>query len=200
MERRRLLQLGGAVAGGAAVGVAIPTGDAGANTTESPGEADIGFCTDMTAHHVQALAMCQRVLGRATGDSVQAAATEVLTNQAMEVGQMRAWLTDWGESTASPELVMGWMGMNDGAGMPLEMMPGLASAGELRELSLADGIEQGRRWLVLMRAHHVGGVAMAEAATDLADLEKVRRLARAQADVQTYEISQYDHLLSTTYR
>lgn len=200
MERRRLLQLGGAVAGGAAVGVAIPTGDAGANTTESPGEADIGFCTDMTAHHVQALAMCQRVLGRATGDSVQAAATEVLTNQAMEVGQMRAWLTDWGESTASPELVMGWMGMNDGAGMPLEMMPGLASAGELRELSLANGIEQGRRWLVLMRAHHVGGVAMAEAATDLADLEKVRRLARAQADVQTYEISQYDHLLSTTYR
>ena len=30
----------------------------------TPTEADIGFCADMTLHHVQALAMCQRVLGR----------------------------------------------------------------------------------------------------------------------------------------
>ena len=197
--RRRFLQLGGAAAIGAAAGIASPLGDPTVGASETPDEADVGFCADMTAHHVQALAMCQRVLGRDTGDPVQAAATEVLTNQAMEVGQMRAWLADWGESTATPDLVMGWMGMNDGAGMPLAMMPGYATAAQLQDLARADGLDQGRMWLELMRAHHVGGVAMAEAAAELAGTEKVRRLAAAQAAVQSYEISQYDLLLATTY-
>ncbi len=177
---------------------AEPTTDGRSDAAE-PNDVDRGFCADMTAHHVQALVMCQRVLGRGTGDAVQAAAAEVLQNQAIEVGMMRAWLADWGLSTAPPELAMGWMGMNDGAGMPLAMMPGLASPEELNELSQADGLEQGRLWLVLMRAHHVGGVAMAEAAADGAATEKVRSLAGIQAAVQAFEIEIYDQLLATTY-
>ncbi len=84
-------------------------------------------------------------------------------------------------------------------GEALDMMPGLASDEEMRKLSLTDGIERGRLWLELMRAHHVGGVHMATAAIDLAGLEKVRRLARTQVDVQTYEIDQYDLLLAAEY-
>jgi len=64
-------------------------------------------------------------------------------------------------------------------------------------LALADGREKGRMWLELMRAHHVGGVMMAEAAVGLASEEKVIRLAQTQAEVQAYEISQYDLLLAT---
>ncbi len=166
---------------------------------EAPSDADIGFCTDMVVHHVQALAMCQRVLGRRTGDPVQAAAAEVLQNQAMEVGQMRAWLTDWGASTVFPTTVMGWMGANDGAGIPLANMPGYATDAELRGLSTAKGWRRGKRWLVLMRAHHVGGVAMATMAAQMAAVEKTRRLATAQVAVQTFEISQYDELLAGPY-
>lgn len=143
--------------------------------------------------------MCERVLGRDTGDAVQAAATEVIRNQAIEVGMMRAWLADWNQPTTNPEIAMAWMGMNDGEGMPLAMMPGFASDEELDALSLANGLDQGRLWLELMRAHHVGGVNMATAAQELASLEKVRRLARIQAEVQTFEINQYDQLLATTY-
>lgn len=160
--------------------------------------ADHGFCTDMSTHHVQALAMCQRVLGRDTGDPVQAAAAEVLQTQAIEVGMMRAWLADWGQSTSPPESVMAWM--HDGVAMRVGMMPGLASDDEMRSLSLAEGMAQGKMWIELMRAHHVGGVAMAEAAIDLVSVEKVRRLARTQVEVQTFEITQYDELLSTVYR
>ena len=98
--RRQFFQASAVAAAGVAVGVASPFGDSAAAADEQPNEADIGFCTDMTAHHVQALAMCQRVLGRDTGDPVQVAAAEVLQNQAIEVGPMRAWLTDWGQSTA----------------------------------------------------------------------------------------------------
>ncbi|MEM7337717.1 MAG: DUF305 domain-containing protein [Actinomycetota bacterium] len=204
-RRQALLAIGGGAVGFAAGAAWSPRANATATSSafsggaDEPTEADIGFCRDMTAHHVQAVVMCERVLGRDTGDAVQAAATEVLRNQAIEIGTMRAWLADWGESTASPEIAMAWMGMNDGAGMPLAMMPGLASEDELRALSLTTGLAQGRQWLELMRAHHVGGVAMAEAAVDLTALDKVRRLAGIQAEVQTFEISQYDLLLATAY-
>lgn len=166
---------------------------------EPPSDADVGYCRDMSIHHAQALVMCQRVLGRDTGDFVQAAAAEVLQNQAMEIGQMRAWLADWGESTVPPTIVMGWMGANDGLGMPVENMPGLASDAEILELSTLSGWTRGRRWLELMRAHHVGGVSMATRATELAVCSKVIRLAELQAAAQTYEISQYDYLLDGPY-
>ncbi len=79
------------------------------------------------------------------------------------------------------------------------MMPGLASTEEMTELSTLTGLDQGRRWLELMRAHHLGGVAMVIAAVERASIDKVVRLAQAQADVQTYEISQYDWLLARNY-
>lgn len=177
----------------------LGTSEAVAADSEEPTAVDIGFCTDMTVHHLQALSMCQRVLGRDTGDAVQAAAAEVLQNQAMEVGQMRAWLADWGASTVFPELVMGWMGMNEGVGIPLAKMPGYATNAELLELSTRKGRDRGRRWIELMRAHHVGGVMMATKAQSLASSEKVIRLAKGQIKAQTYEIYQYDILLEGPY-
>ncbi len=188
-----------ALAAGAIWSPRAAEADAATSTPLTAQTPDVGFCHDMTAHHVQALVMCERILGRGTGDAVQAAAAEVLRNQAIEVGMMRAWLADWGQPTTEPETAMGWMGMNDGAGLPLAAMPGLATDDELRGLSLAEGMEQGQQWLTLMRAHHVGGVTMAEAAIELASYEKVRRLARIQAEVQTFEIGQYDQLLATEY-
>ncbi|MDW3178802.1 MAG: DUF305 domain-containing protein [Acidimicrobiia bacterium] len=198
LSRRTLLLAAGTGAAGAVAGASL-AGPRAASDDLEPTVADIGFCTDMTAHHIQALAMCHRVLGRDTGDPVQAAATEVLQTQAIEIGTMRAWLTDWGATTASPETTMAWMGMSDGAGVPFSMMPGLASDEEMRALSLAEGLDRGRLWIELMRTHHVGGVDMAKAAIELVGAEKVRRLARIQVDVQTYEIEQYDQLLTTAY-
>jgi len=193
-RNRRLFLTAGTLLPAALATTSLMAADA-----EEPTTADIGFCRDMSVHHLQALAMCQRVLGRDTGDAVQAAAAEVLQNQAMEVGQMRAWLADWNQSTVPPTIVMGWMGANQGAGMSLAMMPGYASNEELLELSTREGIDRGRRWLELMRAHHVGGVNMANQAQALASSLKVIRLATIQAKAQTYEIYQYDLLLAGRY-
>lgn len=167
--------------------------------TNQATDADIGFCQDMTVHHLQALDMCRRVLGRDSGGAVQAAATEVLENQAMEVGQMRSWLADWGASTVPPTTVMAWMGANQGAGMAIAMMPGYASDEQLLELSRLSGMALGKRWLELMRAHHIGGVTMASQAQVLASSEKVVRLAELQVLAQNFEISQYDLLLAGPY-
>lgn len=193
MQRRHFLTAGLCVPAALAVSRTAKAQDA------APTAADIGFCRDMSTHHLQALVMCQRVLGRDTGDSVQAAAAEVLQNQAIEVGLMWAWLGDWGASQVPPEVVMGWMGANDGAGIPLANMPGYASDAELLELSRSSGRARGRRWLELMRTHHEGGVMMANMASQLASSPKVVRLAARQAEVQTFEIAQYDLLLAGPY-
>lgn len=194
MNRREFLI--GTLAGSAGIvgGMLLP---ADGLTIDAPSAVEIGFCSDMTAHHVQALAMCQRVLGRDTGDPVQAAAAEVLQNQSIEVGQMRAWLTDWGQSTVSPTTVMGWIDGSDG--MSIDMMPGYATPEQMRELSELTGLDQGRRWLELMRDHHIGGVMMASKASELATSGKVVRLANTQTQVQSFEIEQYDQLLQIDY-
>lgn len=191
-NRRRLLIAG--------LGSPLPLLVAGrARAQVEANDADFGFCRDMSIHHLQALAMCQRVLGRDTGGSVQAAAAEVLQNQAIEVGHMHAWLADWGQPTVPPTLVMGWMGANGGEGIPLADMPGYATVDELTELSLLSGWARGKRWLELMRAHHEGGVTMANGAQELVASDKVRGLATRQARTQTYEIAQYDLLLAGPY-
>ncbi len=192
MNRRQLLWVGTCVA--------LPAiAPRRAEAQSEANEADFGFCRDMSIHHLQALAMCQRVLGRDTGGSIQAAAAEVLQNQAMEVGHMHAWLADWGQPTVPPTLVMDWMGANGGAGIPLASMPGYATEEELFELSSLSGWARGRRWLELMRAHHEGGVTMATRAQQLVASEKVRGLATRQARTQSYEIAQYDILLEGPY-
>lgn len=76
--------------------------------------------------------------------------------------------------------------------MPIAMMPGFATDEEMRQLAKAGGVDAGRMWLQLMRSHHVGGVNMAAAAIEMVSQEKVRRMARIQVDVQTFEIGQYD--------
>ncbi|MBX3100327.1 MAG: DUF305 domain-containing protein [Salinibacterium sp.] len=174
---------------GAALAACAPT-----QTAVAPNEVDIGFCQDMAFHHEQALAMCQRVLGRATGSSVQTAAADILQNQSYERGMMHTWLQSWGESTAPPTTVMGWMGM----GMPAADMPGLATVEQMRELATAEGLAQGRLFLTLMRSHHVGGVHMADAATGAATAP-VRHIAKQASATQAFEIAMFDELLLTTY-
>lgn len=169
-----------------------------ATDQHEPTAAEVGYLQDVSAHHLQALDVCRCVLGRGTGGSVQAAATEVLENQAMEVGQMRGWLTDWGSSTVPPTNVMAWMTANQGTGMPLAMMPGYASDEQLSELSALTGLSLGKRWLELLRAH-VGGVMMASEAHIIASSIKVVRLKKFQIHAKTFEIALYDRLLSNAY-
>ncbi|GAA1209862.1 DUF305 domain-containing protein [Rhodoglobus aureus] len=165
------------------------------DSLETPNETDIGFFTDMALHHAQALALCQRVLGRDNGDSVQSLATEILQNQSYERGVMYTWLTVWGESTAPPKTVMAWIGME----IPAAEMTGLATDEQVILLSTTTGMAQGRLFLSLMRAHHVGGMHMAASARENAATSVVRSTADLMSSFQNYEIGIIDQLLATTY-
>ncbi len=89
---------------------------------------------------------------------------------------------------------MAWMGMP----MPADGMPGMASPAQMRLLVDLEGSAKGRRFLELMRAHHVGGVLMAEA-TACASIERVRNLAVRMAATQRYEIEVFDQLPADEY-
>ncbi len=190
---RRQLLLGSSVL---LIGAGLASCSEERSSKAGPTDVDVGFCTDMAFHHEQALAMCQRVLGRDTGEPVQASAAEILQNQSYERGQMHAWLAGWGESTAPPAAVMGWMGMS----MPASGMHGLASDSDMRRLADAQGLAKGRLFLQLMRAHHVGGVAMADVAAATAATAEVTALADRMSQVQSYEIGIFDTLLSGDYQ
>ncbi|MDP3208134.1 MAG: DUF305 domain-containing protein, partial [Rhodoglobus sp.] len=69
---------------------------------------------------------------------------------------------------------------------------------EMRELATTTGLAQGRLFITLMRAHHVGGVHMADAATGAATAP-VRQIAFQASATQSYEIAMFDELLATTY-
>ena len=172
-------------------------GAAAAVDAEVPNEVDIGFATDMSFHHQQALAMSQRVLGTDTSGAVQAAAAEILQTQAYEMGLLQGWLREWGESTAPPDMttgeVMAWMGH----ARPADEMPGYATDEQMRELAALTGSAKGRMFLELMRAHHVGGLHMAEHAAEHAATEKIRTAAATMVEVQTYDIAVFDDLLAS---
>lgn len=174
---------------------ASPVGaDVGA---EAPNDVDVGFATDMSFHHQQALAMSQRVLGSDTSGAVQAAAAEILQTQAYEMGLLQGWLREWGESTAPPDMttgeVMSWM---DHA-RPADEMPGYATDEQMSELAALAGSAKGRMFLELMRAHHVGGIHMAAHAAEHAATEKIRTAAATMVEVQTYDIAVFDELLAS---
>ena len=193
--RRNFLTFGALALTGTALAACTTALEGSSDPVETPTETDIGFFRDMAMHHEQALALCQRVIGRDNGDSVQSLAADILQNQSFERGVMITWLTVWGESTAPPETVMAWMGME----MPPAEMTGLATDAQMSSLATATGIAQGRLFLNLMRAHHVGGVHMAANASENAAVATVRATAERMSAFQTYEIGIIDQLLATTY-
>lgn len=159
---------------------------------DPPGEnsVDVGFLQDMIHHHQQAVTLS---LGQVDNGSTGGAglfAREILYFQSYEIGLMDRQLREWGYSIDQrPDVAMTWMGM----GTDPDAMPGMASAEELGALDGADSTEQADAlFYALMRDHHLGGIAMAEYAAEVADDEWIRELAARMAKNQRAEIAEMD--------
>lgn len=73
---------------------------------------------------------------------------------------------------------------------------GLATPAQIQALRQASDRAAERQFLTLMIAHHRGGVAMAQAALDLAQRPEVHALAGAIHTTQQSEINQLEELLT----
>jgi uncharacterized protein (DUF305 family) len=149
---------------------------------------DVGFYQDMISHHEQALQMAAVELASGSDPTVKSFAREILQFQSYEIGLMRQQLADWGHDPFErPEMAMGWMGQP----IPVDEMPGLATEEQMQQLRESQGSDTDALFLELMAAHHLGGVAMAQHASNHAEETEVRELAATMARNQAIEVNEF---------
>jgi uncharacterized protein (DUF305 family) len=163
-----------------------------ANRSDAPGarSIDVGFLQDMRWHHDQATQMALAYMGKpAAGQdpALRTIAAEILLEQQLEAGAMVQLLHDYGQPEQNESGIgMAWMGMP----VPIDAMPGMASADQLAQFRTATGKDADRELITLMIAHHQGGIDMADYAAARAQESRVRELARNMASGQREEIAE----------
>ncbi|QLG13496.1 DUF305 domain-containing protein (plasmid) [Deinococcus sp. D7000] len=145
----------------------------------------------MSAHHAQAVDMSVTLLKRASDPAVRLLAQDIALTQQAQIGQMSGWLMAWNRPLAGLDAPM--------AGMNRQAM-GLASVSDVQELAHLPPTVAESRYLVLMRKHHLGGVAMAKSALNTVKSKPVRAFAQRVVVSQTAEISAIDALLGQRAR
>jgi uncharacterized protein (DUF305 family) len=158
------------------------------DATERPAHdsVDVGFFQDMATHHNQAVAMGFSYLEHGADPLLRQIATEIINYQNAEIGMMNDHLAQWGQQGSEGSTAMAWMGMT----VPIDEMPGLATAAQMQQLANARGRDLDDLFTRLMILHHEGGVHMAEYAATHATTETVRSWAAALAEGQRGEIAE----------
>jgi uncharacterized protein (DUF305 family) len=175
---------------GLGIGLVIPR-------LRTPGDdsADAGFLRDMSTHHAQAVEMAMIVHEKATDPQIVYLATDIALTQHGQIGYMQAWLRDWHLSPTSSRPPMAWM--PDSAGSVVNgLMPGMATPEQMAALRKATGKDLDIQFLTLMRAHHLGGIHMAQEAVKLAHNDDVTWLAGTMVTAQQGEINLIDSMLT----
>ena len=178
-----------AVAIGLGAGLMVDRGGQESNAAgDSATAVDVGFAQDMSAHHQQALMMCDLLAPSAQPD-VRALAAQIEQAQWREIGQMQGWLQML-DAPLQAERPMSWMGSGGHRhASGVSTMPGMASGDELTRLSAAADVQGEILFLQLMIRHHQGAVDMAAEAARTAGEPAIRRAAVAMVTSQSDEIS-----------
>ena len=152
------------------------------------GSVDVGFLEDMQTHHLQALEIGYAYLEHGSEPTLRHIARDIISDQGIEVGQMRSVLSEWGfQSTPDPEgTAMAWMHEPH----PAQQMPGMATGADLDRLRNAQGEEADDLFTQLMIRHHEGGIHMADFAATDAETSNIRNFARGMAASQGSEIGE----------
>lgn len=188
----------------AALLVGARLGDESSAHAATPDDAsvDTGFARDMQRHHAQAVEMSLLVLNGSGDPEIRTLASDILLTQQQQVGQMYAWLEDWGLSQTTSADPMQWMSehADHSGGMGHSMagsdMPGMATDQQLEALAATRPGEVDRRFLQLMIPHHAGALDMAQYAADHAANAQVRHLAAAIVAAQNNELTVLGDLLA----
>ena len=157
------------------------------NGGEEFNKVDVGYLQDMRVHHEQAVTMAMLYIESAQGTDpvLREIAREIIIDQSIDNGRMIQLLREFGKPEANEtDIGMEWMGMP----AQLEMMPGMATDKQLRDLASATGTTADNLFVDLMVAHHKGGVHMAEYAMTNAVNDEVVKMAAATVEAQQSEI------------
>jgi uncharacterized protein (DUF305 family) len=164
-------------------------------STPGADSVDVGFLRDMIDHHDQAVLMSLLVMRPGVGvdGDTLGYASEIVVEQRFQIGQMTAWLDDWGVGRGEPDRrAMGWMVGEQST--PVPEMLGMQPPSAIDALRAATGSDAARRFLEMMIQHHLGGIHMADDAARHAGEQEVRDLAKLISTTQRGEIADLRHL------
>ncbi|GAB1642801.1 DUF305 domain-containing protein [Krasilnikovia sp. MM14-A1259] len=175
---------------GVAVGLLVPV-------LRTPGDDSVeaGFLRDMSTHHAQAVEMSMIAHANSTNPDIVTLSNDIALTQHQQIGYMQAWLRDWGLSPTSSQPPMAWM--PDSAGSLVNgLMPGMATPDQIAALRKATGKDLDIQYLTLMRAHHLGGLHMAQTVIDSSDNDDVVWLAKTMVSGQQSELALINQMLA----
>jgi uncharacterized protein (DUF305 family) len=161
-----------------------------------PGDDSVeaGFLRDMSTHHAQAVEMAMIAHANSTTPDIVTLSADIATTQQGQIGTMQSWLRGWNLSPTGTSEPMAWIPGSEGS-IVNGLMPGMATPEQIAALRTATGKELDIQFLTLMRAHHVGGVHMAQEAEERSDDADVDWIAASMVAGQQSEIQLIDTLL-----
>ena len=121
--------------------------------------ADVRFMQGMIHHHAQAVAMANWAPSHGARESLRLLAGRIDVAQRDEIAFMQRWLRERHETV--PDIEHAMMGM-DMPGMSHEMMPGMLTPDQMKELDASRGTEFERLFLTFMIQHHQGALTMVD--------------------------------------
>jgi len=122
--------------------------------------ADVRFMSGMIHHHAQAIVMAGWAQNHGARPDVQTLAQRIDVAQRDEIGFMQRWLRERHKDVPDP-LAHYEMG-HDMADMKMEMMPGMLTPEQMKQLDAARGPEFDRLFLTFMIQHHQGAITMVD--------------------------------------
>jgi uncharacterized protein (DUF305 family) len=128
----------------------LSSGDLAAIEAPRHNAADTAFMQHMIIHHSQALQMAALVETHTESDDVSLLAERIAVSQQGEIGLIEQWLADRREPLVAVD--------HDDH----ELMPGMATPGQMAELDAARAAAFDALFLELMIAHHQGALVMVE--------------------------------------
>ena len=159
-------------------------------------EADARFMTTMIGHHAQAIVMARLAPTHGASPAVQRLAERVINAQLDEIGTMQRWLHD--RRLPVPEADATRAGMTHAHGH--ELMPGMLTEEQMKQLDQARGAEFDRLFLTFMIQHHRGAVTMVEQLFGTYGAGQDETVFKFASDVnvdQTTEIDRMEEMLAT---
>ncbi|MFC8198663.1 DUF305 domain-containing protein [Streptomyces sp. NPDC057298] len=144
---------------------------------DTPNSADTDYARMMIVHHTQALEMTELVPKRAASTRVKRLAERISAAQGPEIETMEAWLKNHGGAKKGK------------GGHTHDLMPGMATGPQLKNLRAAKGTAFDELFLKLMITHHNGAVTMATDVLSQGNNIQIGEMADDVIAQQTSEIS-----------
>jgi uncharacterized protein (DUF305 family) len=172
-------------------------------------EADVRFMSDMIGHHAQALVMAGWAPTHAASPSIGRLAERIINGQQDEIATMQRWLRDRGHP--APEL--GDTGLTphqqhhtapsseQSPSEHSELMPGMLTHAQMKELDRARGRDFDRLFLTYMIQHHQGAVTMVNRLFNTPGAAREQSVFKLASDIsadQSSEISRMERMLAET--